>query len=356
MFPEFGMEVRRDGVWEDEGKSGERLKVKLRGRERNERKMSSKKSVAASHSKGRPAPPAQVSQAQLKAQLNAVQKMLSAGVSQSAPFDWSAILASQPGLLEQVQSPAFASMAAQTNVLASPAPNMGFSKENYPPGLYFPYKFHSDYPPIMLNFFVVLWELLTTVKTVFPECKETPRIMKMLEENIHPDPRHLRIGISEYYEAMRPYFRHVERRDPSFLPHATELPFFDTMRLAEKLSDPDLDAVDIEQFMIRIERLNALSELYALVPKTVFEVIYQAAYSHLSQGPVQTPSVEIAAQMGQELLHKIPQRELTLLFEDKQRVMVIVNDFGKLKDMPGMMNLAPIAEQIMDLLAEPDML
>lgn len=321
--------------------------------------MSSKKAVASSQSKGRPAPPVQMSQAQMKAQLNAVQKMLSAGVSQSAPFDWGAILASQPGLLEQVQSPAFQSLAnsAQT-AFALPttaAPNMGFSKENYPPGLYFPHKFHSDYPPIMLNFYVVLWELLNTVKTVFPECKETPRIMKMLEENIHPDPRHLRIGISEYYEAMRPYFSHVERRDPSFLPHATELPFFDTMRLAEKLNDPDLDAQDIKQFMIRIERLNALSELYALVPKGVFEVIYQAAYSHLAQGNAQTPSVELAAQMGQELLHKIPQRELTDLFDDKQRVMIIVNDFGKLKDMPGMMNLAPIAEQIMDLLAEPEM-
>lgn len=299
----------------------------------------------------------QVSQAELKAQLNAVQKMLSAGISTSA-FDWGKILQQQPDLLQQIQSNvASMPMAALGSPAQSVPANMGFSREGYPPNLYFPATFNPEYPPVLLHFYVVLWDLLKAVQYVFPECKETPKIMKMLEENIHPDAKFLRIGISEYYESMRRYFGFVERRDPSFLPNATELPFFHEMRLAEKLNDPDLDKDDINNFMVRIERLNAFSELYALVPAAVFNIIYEAAYDHLRQGNLQGgASLEQATSLGEALLHKIPQRELMELCSDKDRILIIVKDFGKLKDIPGMMNLAPIAEQIMAILDGPELL
>lgn len=318
-------------------------------------KNSSKPSAAA---KAKAQPMTQVSQAQLKAAQNAVQKMLSAGMSNTSAFDWGKILESQPDLFQQIG-------ALQANAASIPlgnlpagqsAPNLGFSREGYPPNLYFPSTFNPDYPPVLLHFYVVLWELLKAVQYVFPECLETPKIMKMLEESIHPDPKFLRIGISEYYDAMKPYFKFVERRDPSFLPHATELPFFKEMRLAEKLSDPDLDKDDINNFMVRIERLNAFSELYTLVPAAVFNVIYGAAYDHIRQGNGQPNSLEHATSMGEALLHKIPQNELMELCSDKDRILTIVNDFGKLKDIPGMMNLAPIAEQIMAILDGPELL
>jgi hypothetical protein len=205
----------------------------------------------------------------------------------------------------------------------------------------------------VLYFFITLWELLKVVRLVFPECEETPRLMKMLENDIHPDPALLRVGISQYYDAMKEYFGHVERRDRSFLADASHLPFFYQLRMQEKLSDPELDDEDVNGILERIERLNALSEIYRIIPPAVFHEIYESAYEHIAAGATTAPTFDQAQTMGLNLLERIPLEEMNDLFSDTEKMKIVVKDFEKLKNLPGLDQFANVAKQILLLLDGP---
>lgn len=308
-------------------------------------------------------PASKASKAQIQQQMNMLKNMLSAGMaggsSSANQFNWEDILKQQPDLLEKAQSIAMSQMAASapatTSSSSKKAPHsvMAIDKKDYPPGLFYPTTHNPDYPTIVLYFYITLWELLTIVRKVWDECKATVDLMNLMEHSIHLDPKLLRIGISEYYDNMKPYFGNVERKDRSFLTKATHLPFFNDLKMAEKLTDPDITVQEIDHLLDRIERLNALSEIHRLVPSSIFNVIYEAAYEHLASGATSAPNMEQAQSMGIDLLQRIPAEELMNLFHDTDKMKTVVKDFDKLRSLPGLEEFAKVAKQILSLLDGP---